>query len=599
VDGYLELLDAVYRWRYKGASMRPAWPAEEHLVSDGQETLIQALAQSMAKDQKVLLVEPSFELLSLMAMSPVKELVIITPDADPDAPAGETGTGAPLRMRPDYAERPRSKDLVIDPRGAAPVDAIERVLKKHGVYLTIEENGVTDHLPVVESIHPDLYGMAFVGGAPSRAAIKTKEHQAVAGAPIIAAARLALDSMKCSYAVDMNAAIEAETLRESIAAISAQLTERDGELAAIHGDLDQSTKQVEALHLDLEELKTAFDGASSTAEHSKREISELRSELNELENDYEKVRTDLAEQRVGEQREHRVKERVEETQRELTAEIELLRARLIKLDGPAADLSAVLAERDALRAALAASTRGCHDIARILLSAKAVPAPPVAGAQPAQAAALDAWLKTLSDRAEAMNTRQIQREATLRSVRSQSTRLKRKLQLVETTKETPPPPMLKVSIGDRLTEDKTPEIEGLEAALEAERTLRRLAEQRSEATQLSAQQAIQYYGELREVLIQTRRDKSESDVAQVIAEERLEQVRSELHQRAMRMAELEAMLATHHQLHGVMADTVREAEASRDEADTARRLAEANLDVLRGEFERVTEASDSPQTPRA
>ena len=52
-------------------------------------------------------------------------------------------------------------------------------------------------------------------------------------------------------------------------------------------------------------------------------------------------------------------------------------------------------------------------------------------------------------------------------------------------------------------------------------------------------------------------------------------------------AELEAMLATHQHLHGLMADTVVDAESARDEAEAARRLAETNLDILRGEFERL------------
>ena len=83
-------------------------------------------------------------------MSPVKELVILSPDADPDAPAGETGTGSPLRMRPDYRERPRSKDLIIDPMDT-PRSKPSKGAQKQGVPISNQGNAVTDALPCAKS----------------------------------------------------------------------------------------------------------------------------------------------------------------------------------------------------------------------------------------------------------------------------------------------------------------------------------------------------------------------------------------------------------------------------------------------------------------
>ena len=54
-------------------------------------------------------------LLTTLAVLDVKELVHLSPEADPDAPASQAPNGARLHLRPDWKERPRSKDLIIDP----------------------------------------------------------------------------------------------------------------------------------------------------------------------------------------------------------------------------------------------------------------------------------------------------------------------------------------------------------------------------------------------------------------------------------------------------------------------------------------------------
>ena len=115
---------------------------------DNAHILLEELALGLSADARVLLVEPSFELLSRVAMANVKELVVINADADPDAPATTTPTGAPLRMRPDWKERPRSKDLIVDAAGGAPKLEIDRILKKAGAYLSLNENPVSRSLPI-------------------------------------------------------------------------------------------------------------------------------------------------------------------------------------------------------------------------------------------------------------------------------------------------------------------------------------------------------------------------------------------------------------------------------------------------------------------
>ena len=283
----------------------------------------------------------------------------------------------------------------------------------------------------------------------------------------------------------------------------------------------------------------------------------------------------------------------------MTKEIESLRARLIKLDGPAADLTEVISERDILRERLADSVRGCHEFASVLIAGKKLPAPPVVGAQPSQAIALDSWLTELKNRAEAVSTRDAERDSVLRSVRSRSTHLERKVRLLEMAEPAAPPPKIEVVVAPNGEEDTSADVLALNAALEAERALRTRAEQRVDGARVAASKAVSHYDTLREELIECRRQRQAADVARVIAEERLSHVHAELRERSGRMAELEAMLATHHHLHGVMADTVREAESARDEADSARRLAEANLDIMRGEYERLNDSNDEGRPSRA
>jgi hypothetical protein len=116
-------------------------------LSPQAPALVRALAQALSPGRATLLVHEPIDTALALAGGPVRALVVVSADADPDAPAGTTATGAPLRMRPDFAERPSSQDLVVDTNGEVPPEALLRLLKKGGLYLTATQGPALAALP--------------------------------------------------------------------------------------------------------------------------------------------------------------------------------------------------------------------------------------------------------------------------------------------------------------------------------------------------------------------------------------------------------------------------------------------------------------------
>ena len=466
-------------------------------MSTLQDTLLHALASAMAPGQKVLLVQPSFDLLSLMAMSPVKELVILSPDADPDAPAGETGTGAPLRMRPDYRERPRSKDLIIDPDGHAPVEAIERLLKKQGVYISNQGNAVTDALPCTEELTATLYGIGTIGPAGNRLAIKTKSQTGDPGPSVVAATRVPFEPGKVEFPIPLSGLNELEAAQVASETATTQIDEIQQRLEEAESALEVAQGTIEAQVAHLSEQTLALEGAAAEAVKCSDQVSTLQAELSELETEYDALRTELAEIRVATQRDARQVERNETTQRQLIDELESLRAEMIKLDGPAADLSEVIGERDTLRKMLRDLATAFHEVLSNVITGRRLPAPPVPGTEDSQARALTAWIEQVGNRAAVTSTRNAERESAIRSLRSQLTRAQRRAKLLEASTPPSPPPTIEVQLAERPTKEVGPELEALQIALRAETLRRTAAEQSADAAYAAAANAVTQYDALR------------------------------------------------------------------------------------------------------
>ena len=409
----------------------------------------------------------------------------------------------------------------------------------------------------------------------------------------MASTRVAFAPEKLEFPVPMDTLGEMEHLRAEATELDARARDAEAELDETRSDLEAARSVAEQQGELIKEQTLALEGAASAVDKASTRVNELQAEFAVLENDYEVVRTELAEVRVAQKRESRQTERTEMTQQQLLNEIEGLRARLIKLDGPAADLDLVLAERDTLRNTLRRLTASFHDVMSTVVTGKALPSPPIPGVEDSQERALDAWVEEVANRAAVTATRGAERETAIRSLRGQLSRVQRRVQLLDAAAPPSSPPSLEVRVTQRPTTDTAPELEALKAALKAEEMRRILAEQRADAAYVAAESAISQYGAIRDALISTQETLQEARTARVVADERFKELQAELAERRARLAELEAMLTTHQHLHGLMADTVVDAESARDEADAARRLAETNLEVMRGEFERLRTSDSS------
>ena len=88
--------------------------------------LFWATAHALSQDLKVFLLSGDDERCLALTSAGAKELIYLSPN---EAPSES------VKVRLDYKERASSKDLLIDPEGAAPLDEVARLLKKKGAYL--------------------------------------------------------------------------------------------------------------------------------------------------------------------------------------------------------------------------------------------------------------------------------------------------------------------------------------------------------------------------------------------------------------------------------------------------------------------------------
>ena len=142
-------------------------------MQGAQDTLIDVMARTLSPGRRVLLVQTSFDLLTTLAVLDVRELVHLSPEADPDAPSSQAPNGARLHLRPDWKERPRSKDLIVDPLGIAPPEQVERILKKNGLYLTRTENSLTESLGQTQTVSTEWLALLLANKKPKNNRLPT------------------------------------------------------------------------------------------------------------------------------------------------------------------------------------------------------------------------------------------------------------------------------------------------------------------------------------------------------------------------------------------------------------------------------------------
>ncbi|MCA9547344.1 MAG: hypothetical protein KC613_23235, partial [Myxococcales bacterium] len=302
-------------------------------MSDSAVLLVRAVARAFADGRRVVLCGADFETLQLLAEAEVKELVAVFPEADPDAPAGQTAAGAPLKLRPDFRERANSKDLVVDPTGEAPADEVARLLKKQGVYLTAARGPALEAMTHVTAVGARQAAALVAGhGGQPRAVVldggTTAEVEIFLGAmhapiaapavvctvPHPAGAPSAEDSAALADAHAQAAEAQAHLL-EAMArfdALEQQAAEAEGHRDAALAAAGQMRDRAQAAEAALEEAERAQQAAEQGRRAAEAALAKAQGELAavaakaaehaELERDYEAVRQELAERRVADKR---------------------------------------------------------------------------------------------------------------------------------------------------------------------------------------------------------------------------------------------------------------------------------------------------------
>lgn len=535
------------------------------------ELLVLALARALADDRRVLLVGDSFETLELLAGAAVRELVVVTEHADPGAPAGETAGGAPLRMRPDWKERPRSKDLIVDRDGLAPAEEVTRLLKKQGLYLTAAQAPALDALEFVAEVNAGAADALTLGTGVASGLVFAQADEVAATAYLGGASEPSpLPAIVCGVPPGTLSHTDTGALAEALAAAEAEAAR----LPALEDELATARAALEAARADRQTLEAA------------------RGELTELEQAYEAVRTELAERRVQDKRADAVRARFEQALADSASEVEALRARLRKLDEiGAVELDAVLADREAARVAYRRVGARLAEIMERLTDdwPTGSPPPPVT-----DEAAVDAWLAAVQTTGERAATARAAAAARLAESEARAAELAQRvreqyeaLQVREAEQGAPAAAEAPVGEAPPEVNDLQARVDALEAALASERALRATEHAELARARQAARLAAAERERLATALLEQRRAAAQARLVQAAAEDAAYRQGAELALRDARIADLEAVLAAHARMQVLLSDSLRTAEEARDESDSGRRLADENLRILRAEFERL------------
>ncbi|MEE2789623.1 MAG: hypothetical protein VX589_19950 [Myxococcota bacterium] len=570
------------------------------MVNGARDMLINALLESIAPSKRVLLVNTSFDVLTRLATLDIRELVHIGPDADPGAPAGKAPNGARLHLRPDWQERPRSKDLIVDLDGQGHWADVNRVLKKQGLYLTTTDNAITAQLEHVKRIDVRTLGIMWANCVPKRNALPKAwaSVESAAGPALVLASRHAFSAPSLYSAWTMDG-------YDVYSAGLQQLNDATVEIDALNETLSKHKAEIDGLHARLAEAESTVNASQlakaaivNQLEDREAEISKqsaaheaLQAEHTELLQKYDETRHELASRRAEVRRTQRVDQRVNQVKVELTDELNALRARLRDIDAHAADTSNVIEERNLYRVNFEDAVTRFYGLLQQSVGTSTLPEVPQPGIRPEQRAALSGWFETAADCIETQSTQSEAREQLIRSLRARLAAASRRTKLLEASSAeiSRPAKARSISIKVPSIKDNTlaKKVEALSTALEAERVLREQAEQRVTDLLRVSERALNERSTLADQL-ESALDASVTQMTrQVLQAETMQTLQSEMKQKNDRLKELESMLATHHRLQAMMSEAMKAAENARDEAETARRLADQNLKIMRHEYERL------------
>ena len=168
---------------------------------------------------------------------------------------------------------------------------------------------------------------------------------------------------------------EVDTLRASLAEAQATSAKQAHGMAELEEKYAVLKAEEEQLLGTIKNLTGERDSAVKERE-AQQSLEGAQASLAELEDEYEGVRTELAEARVSIKRTQRLDERLEVTRSELNREIENLQERLRLVDARSDDIETVVQERRMLLQKFGESIQRVGDILNRALPGRNLPAPP-------------------------------------------------------------------------------------------------------------------------------------------------------------------------------------------------------------------------------
>lgn len=546
-------------------------------MKNAAELLVGAIARALADNARVMLAGDSFELLQVLAQAPVKELVVVSPLVSEVDRSGQTASGAPLHMRPDWLARTSSKDLIVDLDGTAPPEEIDRILKKAGIYLSPCSSPALEALAEVTAVVGHVgAAIATEGDAPQAFRVGDGDD----GEPVevwmgskaeILSPPAVICALPAALAPALGDGAQVEELEAALAAAQAQVDT----LATIQQALDEAEARLSTQARSLE----AAEGLAREVGRLEAEIGRLtrgaaadgaaQARLGELEAEYAAVRAELAERRVDDRRHALLKERFEAARAELVAEVHQLREQLRALGEPGLDARAVVAERDAARQAFEVLT------ARLVPALGESLALPIPKAPPAWTpAALDAWLDATCALLTERGARPAIQITTHQVAEAPAIAL-----------PSAPAAPRAIALAPSALEAR---IALLQTELDAIRADRAAAEAAWTERLAAADTALADRAQLMAELQQHQGRATREHRLRLGAEDRHARLRAEVQLRDQRIGDLEAIIATHVRMEGLLTEALDAAEVARDDASSEQRALAANLRMLQAEFERVT-----------
>lgn len=548
-----------------------------------QQTLHRYVA-NLADAKKTLMVGNDFDLLQSLAMAPLSELVIYDRESDPDAPKGETPLGAPLRFRPDWQERPRSKDLIIDFAGLMPKAEIERVLKKAGIYLTCKKRRLAGfQATALESNDVSAHFLGEFHPAPALTWVAGQESPSSRSVIAWAFGR---DAVSLPSVLDVSSLMPTRSAQDEqlLGSLQEKVAAQDETLRGVRQALAASKEQINELSAEekanARKLKASEQKLSELAELT----DQLRSEKLELESENDQLSARAAELQAEENRFGRLEASFRDYQSESLREVEALQSELRALAAPADDIGRLVTERDEAKERLAHLVDAIDVLFANSFGKKKVPKMPPIGLGN-KGAPLKLWLARMESLLVTQQTKISEQKSDIKTLHTSLKKAQRSARPNQKVAKGTEKARKTVRI-DLVAPDDDRKAQHLSELLKIEQALRTDAESRVKMTIKRTKAMTKMFADMENELAETKELVYEEKALRTSIEADCDLLKQELTVKHDELEERGRILETYASLQGLIADSLSQAEEARLEAEDARRLADENLRILRDEFER-------------